>query len=211
MPNKLIDGYQRFRNSYYLDNKNSLAKLAAGQAPSVAILACCDARVDPMIIFDANPGELFVIRNVANLVPPMESAGVYHGTSAALEFALTVLKVKDLVILGHADCGGIKALLESPINGNGVNASYIDNWMGLARSVKDQVLAATVNQDLLTQCMLCEREAIILSLGNLMTYPWIAELVNKQQLQLHGWHYDLQHSILSRYDFGLKKFVLLEN
>lgn len=207
MPNNLIAGYKRFRSEYYQDNKDQLAKLAAGQSPRVAIVACCDARVDPMTIFDATPGELFVIRNVANLVPPMESTGVYHGTSAALEFAITVLQVKDLVVLGHADCGGIKALLERSNEPTSSEISYIDNWMGLAIKVKEKIMATMEGSDLLTRCMQCEREAIVLSLENLMTYEWIADRVHTKQLQLHGWHYSLRESVLSRYDVASGKFV----
>jgi len=109
MIEKLTAGYERFRNGYYQRNRDRLEQLAQQQNPEVAIISCCDSRVDPSILFDVEPGDIFVIRNVANLVPPFETKGDYHGTSAALEFAVTCLKVKQILVLGHANCGGISA------------------------------------------------------------------------------------------------------
>ena len=189
MIEKLISGYNRFRNGYFQRNKARLEELALEQAPEVAMVSCCDSRVDPVILFDAKPGELFVIRNVANLVPPYETKGDFHGTSAALEFAVTVLKVKQIVVLGHANCGGIRALMknDSSIRSDG----FIDSWMQIAAPAKKEVLART---DLDTQAQkteACEQTAVSHSLQNLMTHPWIRSRVKKGSLELIGFYYDL--------------------
>ena len=113
MIEKLSKGYERFRQGYFQRNRSRLEQLAEKQTPEIAMISCCDSRVDPGILFDVEPGDLFVIRNVANLVPPFETRGDYHGTSAALEFAVTSLQVKQVVVLGHANCGGIRALMDN--------------------------------------------------------------------------------------------------
>jgi len=139
MLEKLLNGYERFRNGYFQHNREHLEKLAQQQAPDVAMVSCCDSRVDTGILFDAEPGEIFVIRNVANLVPPFELQGDYHGTSAALEFAVTCLKVKEIMVLGLANCGGIRALMEN--DGNIKKDGFIDRWMQIAAPAKKEILA----------------------------------------------------------------------
>ena len=195
MVDSLIEGYRRFRAGYFNSNRERLTALAEGQAPRFAIVSCCDSRVDPGIVFDADPGELFIIRNVANLVPPFEAEGNYHGTSAALEFAVTGLGVSDVVVLGHARCGGIRALLSGdPPPGE----SFVSSWMGIAAPARDEVLRRS---DLATeaerQCA-CEQSAVRLSLRNLLTFPWVAERVAGGKLRLHGWYYDLQSGRITR-------------
>jgi len=186
---KLINGHNRFRNGYFQRNKARLEELALEQAPEVAMVSCCDSRVDPGILFDAKPGELFVIRNVANLVPPYETKGDYHGTSAALEFAVTILKVKQIVVLGHANCGGIRALMknDTSIRSDG----FIDSWMQIAAPAKKEVLARTDldTQEKITEA--CEQTAVRHSLQNLMTHPWIRSRVKEGSLELIGFYYDL--------------------
>ena len=195
MVERLVDGYRRFRSGYFVNNREHLTALAEGQAPTIAIVSCCDSRVDPGIVFDARPGELFVIRNVANLVPPFESEGRYHGTSAALEFAVTGLRVSDIVVLGHAGCGGIRALLSAEPSVGGV---FVSSWMDIAAEARAEVLSRT---DLPTaeerQCA-CEQSAVRLSLANLLTFPWIAERMQRDGLKLHGWYYDLQSGRITR-------------
>jgi len=198
MIEKLLEGYSRFRNGYFQRNRKRLEKLALEQAPEVAMVSCCDSRVDPGILFDVDPGEIFVIRNVANLVPPYETRGDYHGTSAALEFAVTCLNVKQIIVLGHANCGGIKALMESDasINSDG----FINNWMQIAAPAKQEV---TARSDLATpeqQIDACEKTAISYSLRNLMTHPWIRSRVEAGNLELLGYFYDLRTGELSGVD-----------
>ena len=126
----LIDGYRRFRANAWLERRRLFETLAVeGQAPRALVIACADSRVDPAMIFDAAPGELFIVRNVANLVPPYAPDAAYHGTSAAIEFAVCVLEVPDIVVLGHANCGGVRALLEGVPDGA---RDFVGPWISIA-------------------------------------------------------------------------------
>ena len=201
MPDKLLEGYRSFRQGYYEEHKADLGALAEGQSPTVAIISCCDSRVDPGIVFNATPGELFVIRNVANLVPPYERQGQYHGTSAALEFAVRHLNVEHVVVLGHAHCGGIKLLLDSETESNESypeDAYFLHNWVAIAKPVLQTLPKTADYEDPAERQHDCEKAALKLSLKNLMTFPWIAERVEAGKLQLHGWYYDLATSTIER-------------
>ncbi|AGH81825.1 carbonate dehydratase [Psychromonas sp. CNPT3] len=198
---KLISGYQRFRNEYYPKNKEYLLKLAEeGQSPKVVIIACSDSRVDPTLILDCYPGELFVIRNVANLVPPCEDNDNdnFHGTSAALEFAVTKLNVESIIVLGHTQCGGIKALMDN--TDKHMQGSFIDKWMQQLENVRDAINANSQYTDQLSRYNGCEQQGIQQSLENLMTFPWVAERVRSGTLSLHGWRYNLKTSELCAMD-----------
>lgn len=198
MIEKLIKGYDRFRKGYFQENREQLEKLALEQTPEIAMVSCCDSRVDPGILFDVKPGEIFTIRNVANLVPPYETKGDYHGTSAALQFAVTGLKVKQIVVLGHANCGGIRALMDKDSTEKSVG--FIDRWMQIAAPAKKEVLK---RHDLDTpeqRIDACEKTAISYSLRNLMTHPWIRERVEAGELELVGYYYDLHTGELSSVD-----------
>ncbi len=190
MQDKLLEGYGRFRKGYYQRNRARLEQLAQKQAPEVAMVSCCDSRVDPSILFDVEPGDIFVIRNVANLVPPFETKGDYHGTSAALEFAVTCLQVKQIVVLGHANCGGIRALMEN--DGSIKSAGFINSWMQIAAPAKEKVLANHDYNTLEQQIDACEKTAVSYSLRNLMSYPWIRERVVAGRLKLIACYYDLR-------------------
>jgi len=198
MIEKLIEGYGRFRKGYYKHNQTRLEHLANKQTPEIAMISCCDSRVDPGILFDVEPGDIFVIRNVANLVPPFETKGDYHGTSAALEFAVTCLGVKQVVVLGHANCGGIRALMENncTINSN----SFIDSWMQLAAAAKKEVLARSDLESDQQRINACEKTAVSHSLKNLMSYPWIKNRVKQKSLDLAGCYYDLRTGELAVVD-----------
>ncbi len=191
---KLIAGYQRFKEGYYQQNKEKLSKLATqGQSPKIAIVSCSDSRVDPTIILDCQPGDLFVIRNVANLIPPCEGSDSYHGTSAALEYAVTGLEVESIIVLGHTQCGGIKALMDTPPSTE--PKTFISKWMKQLEDVRNEVLAH--NHKSTDSCYHeCEEKGIIRSLDNLMTFPWVKERVDAGKLHLHGWHYDLDNAAL---------------
>lgn len=207
-PQQLIQGFRRFRERHFASDDALYRQLVEqGQSPKILVVACCDARVDPAIVLDCAPGDLFVIRNVANLVPPSENLGGHHGTSAALEFGVRNLGVKHIIVLGHAHCGGIRALMES---GAGNDAdSFIGEWMHLAEHAR-----ASVEQDLpeaLQEVRLrnCEQRAILVSLGNLMTFSWIRERVAKGTLMLHGWYFDIEHGQLLGHDATTGEFVPL--
>lgn len=178
----LLEGYHRFRSNGYVDQKARFDALSSeGQAPPVMIISCCDSRVDPATVFDTVPGQVFALRNVANLVPPYETGGGLHGASAAIEFGVLGLGVKHVVVLGHGQCGGIRAALEGGDLGAD-RASFVDKWMTIVSDARDRVLSQCDGD-----CQLAlEQEAIKVSLANLRTFPFIAEREAAGQIKLHG-------------------------
>ena len=178
----LVAGYHRFRATAYTTQKSRFDALAEdGQAPPVMIISCCDSRVDPATIFDTVPGQVFALRNVANLVPPYETGGGLHGASAAIEFGVTGLLVKHIVVLGHGQCGGIKAALAGGDLGL-PGRSFIDDWMAIVADARNAVLARRACDHQLA----LEQEAIKVSLANLRSFPFIAEREANGELKLHG-------------------------
>ena len=152
------------------------------------------------------PGDLFVIRNVANLVPPAENQGHYHGTSAALEFGVRNLAVQHIIVLGHAQCGGIHALLEGSVD---KQESFIAGWMDIADAAREQVEREHANASSKVRHRACEQQAILVSLENLMTFSWIRERVEQGKLALHGWYFDIEQGELLGYDAAAGKFETL--
>jgi carbonic anhydrase len=185
----LLEGYRSFRQSVWPERRKLFEELAEiGQRPQAVVVACSDSRVDPTMIFNVAPGELFVIRNVAALIPPYAPDAACHGTSAALEFAVTVLGVPNLIVLGHGMCGGVRALLqpaEAP-------SDFVAPWVSIARAARDRVLACAP-ADPQTEC---EHEVIKLSLANARTFPWIAEREANGRLRLHGASFDIRYGVL---------------
>jgi carbonic anhydrase len=201
-----MQGYRSYRDESYEQSRLLIESLVArGQHPEVAVIACSDSRVDPAILFQADPGDLFVIRNVANLVPPMEKEGTYHGTSAALEFAVLGLGVKHLMVLGHAHCGGIKSMMESDSGDN--TYSYLPSWVSMLAAAHRRVLATMSQADEEARTRACEQNAVLVSLENLTTFPWVRERVESGALQLHGWYVDIAGPELSAYDGKVGKFI----
>jgi carbonic anhydrase len=189
---QLIAGYRRFRAAKWPERRALFERLAdAGQRPRALVVACVDSRVDPAMIFDAAPGELLTVRNVANLVPPYAPDGAHHSTSAALEFGVRALEVGDLIVLGHAMCGGIRALLGGPAAGP---TDFVADWMAIAAPARERALRCTPAGD--DAQAVCEREAVRLSLDNLRTFPWIAERVGDGRLRLHGARFDIRSGVL---------------
>ncbi|MEK9754852.1 MAG: carbonic anhydrase [Rhodospirillaceae bacterium] len=172
--------------------------VAEGQRPEVCVIACADSRVDPAILFQVDPGDLFVIRNVANLVPPMEEEGTYHGTSAALEFAVLGLGVKHLVVLGHAHCGGVKAVMNAETADD--TYSFLPSWVSMLSAAHRRVQATMPEAGEATQTRACEQNAVLVSLENLTTFPWVRDRVRSGELRLHGWYVDIATASLSIYE-----------
>ena len=198
--NELLQGFQRFRVKHFEPNRDLFNRLAMqGQTPRTLLIGCSDSRVDPAILTDSAPGDLFVIRNVANLVPPHETGGRYHGTSAALEFAVCNLKVANIIILGHSRCGGIRALLEG-YGENDEGEGFIAPWVKIAASARDEVLQRWPDASNEFKQRACERAGIRASLANLMTFSFIRQRVEQDQLKLYGWYYDLENGELMQYD-----------
>ncbi len=184
----LIAGYRRFRAGAYQEQRARFDDLAShGQAPPVMIVACSDSRVDPTRIFDVSPGQAFVLRNVANLVPPYEPGGGQHGASAAIEFAVTQLAVTQIVVLGHGQCGGIKASLTGSFAGAAAGeGGFIDRWMAMIEPARQDALrAAAAHPDVDAQTVL-EMAAIRLSLDNLRSFPFVAAAMKAGTLTLRG-------------------------
>lgn len=184
---RLIAGFKSFRETYYDDQPSIYRSLVdKGQRPDVMVIACSDSRVNPSIIAKAEPGELFIVRNVANLVPPYEPDGHYHGTSAAIEFAVRDLGVRDIIVLGHSHCGGIKCLCEGHPATGADERQFLDGWMSIVRHADDTTLEGEA------RLRHVERQAVTVSLANLMTFPWLEQRVGAGRLKLHGWLFDLE-------------------
>jgi carbonic anhydrase len=195
-PEPLTDRYRRFKHRHFEPNIEQYEELAAfGQAPDVMIVSCCDSRVDPETIFSAMPGELFVMRNVANLIPPYETGGKYHGVSAAIEFAVLNLRIKHLVVMGHSGCGGVKAALDRAARET--EGQFITKWMSMLDEARLTVLASHQGAARTEMEQALEREGIKTSLGNLRTFPFLNELESKGRLALHGAYFEISTGQLS--------------
>jgi carbonic anhydrase len=207
-PESLADRYRRFKYRTFVPNAAHYEELANGQNPETMVISCSDSRVDPETIFSAMPGELFVLRNIANLVPPFETGGNYHGVSSAIEFAILNLNLKHLIVIGHSGCGGIKAAL----NQNAAiqtEAKFISRWMSMLDDARLAVLKDNPNASAEERQRALELEGIKQTLTNLRTFPFVREREEKGQLQIHGAHFDIKSGTLSVYDNETKKFQAL--
>ena len=198
---KFISGFKRFQQKYFSEDRELFQQLRQGQCPKVAIIACADSRVDPALLMGAEPGDAFVVRNVANLVPPYAPDGGFSSVPAALEFAVLTLAVEHLIVLGHAQCGGIRALMD-----DGPQGEFLGKWIDIARRARDRVLTELPTKPARLQARACEQAAILLSLENLMTYPWIASRVGAGALHLHGWYFDMTAGALLHYQPDSQSF-----
>jgi carbonic anhydrase len=193
-PQPLTDRYRRFKHRHF--DANIYEELATyGQSPDVMIVSCCDSRVDPETIFSAMPGELFVMRNVANLIPPYETGGTYHGVSAAIEFAVLNLRIRHLLIMGHSGCGGVKAALDREVRET--EGQFITKWMAMLDTARLAVLASHQGASRKDMAIALEHEGIKSSLKNLRTFPFLAERENNGKLALHGAYFDIATGNLS--------------
>jgi carbonic anhydrase len=193
---QLIDGYRRFRATDWARERERWSELAEGQSPKVMVLSCADSRVDPAQIFDARPGEMFVVRNIAALAPPYETSNGYHGVSAALEFAVSQLEVAEILVMGHGLCGGCAAALTGQFDdtehGEG---HFIADWVRMLSNARDLVRDRhrQLDRDAFLEM---EQEAVKVSLANLRTFPWIAERETAGGLKLHGAHFSVSEGRL---------------
>ncbi|MBW8617548.1 MAG: carbonic anhydrase [Hyphomicrobiales bacterium] len=189
-PQRLQDGYRAFVEGRLPRERERFEDLAAtGQKPEIMVIGCCDSRVSPEVIFDARPGELFVVRNVANLVPPFETGGQFHGTSAALEFAVQALRVKHIVVLGHGRCGGIRAYADEqsqPLS----PGDFIGKWISLIDPVAAK-LGARTNDSFDDYVEKLAQASIENTLNNLMTFPCVNILAGRGKIRLHGAYFDV--------------------
>ena len=203
-PKSLLDGYRTFRTQRLPTEQSRYRELSVrGQSPEVMVIGCCDSRVSPEVIFDAGPGELFVVRNVANLVPVYEPDGGAHGVSAALEYAVTVLRVKHIVVLGHAQCGGIRAFVDKiePLT----PGDFIGRWMQMF--VKPGEVVEQREHETMAQFVeRIEKAAVFRSLENLTTFPFVKKAVEGGQMQLHGAYFGVAEGSLFVLDKVTKEF-----
>jgi carbonic anhydrase len=205
--NAMVEGYFRFREHGWTPNRERWRSLREGQQPEVMVIACSDSRVDPTQIFDVAPGEVFVVRNVAALVPPFETTPGHHGVSAALEFAVQVLKVKEIVVMGHGMCGGCKAALTKELHGTERGqGGFIADWIGLLDEARETIASryGTEGRD-------AEREmelaAVRVSIENLMTFPCIRSKVGKGELRLRGAFFAISDGLLHIMDGETGEFA----
>ena len=212
MVNKLIEGFRDFRKTYFEKNSNVLQRLAKeGQQPKTMVICCSDSRVEPSILFGTGPGDLFVVRNVANLVPPFTSKDTVS-VGSALEYAVKNLRVKDIIVLGHAHCGGVAALCQKIINDKnaGVKESstdFIESWVDIAKPGLSKVNFSNEKENLE---VVSERAVLLYSYSNLLTYPWIHDAVNKKSLDIHAWWLDFKTVKLWKKSQGNDTFIPIE-
>ena len=207
LPPRLVEGYEAFRAGRLPAEQSRFRDLAEhGQSPEIMVIGCCDSRVSPEVIFDARPGELFVVRNVANLVPPYAPDGSYHGVSAALEFGVGALRVKHIVVLGHARCGGVRAFAEgsAPLS----PGDFIGKWMSLIAPAAEKVGSRGDAPDYLPRL---EQASIVNTLANLMTFPRLRKLIERGRVTLHGAYFGVATGELSVLDLSSGCFVPVAN
>lgn len=206
---KFLSGFRRFQH-HYLGHQHALFDrlLQEGQHPRALMIACCDSRCDPALLTDCDPGDMFVVRNVANLVPPHVQATYFAATTSAIAFAIHNLEVEHVIVMGHAQCGGIRTLLEHKTPECDEDR-LIAKWLSIAEDARQRVLQALPGKGPQVQAQACEQAAILISLENLLSYPWIARRVNEGKLALHGWYFDMGQGELLQYHRDSGKFQVL--
>lgn len=207
--NALIEGYRRFRQGPYQEQRQRYDALAAkGQKPRVMVIACCDSRVDPSVVFDAAPGQMFVLRHIAALVPPCERDGKHHSASAAIEYAVTQLGIDHVVVFGHGRCGGIQASLSGQFaHAPECDGGFIHHWMEIIEPAREQVAAAAaLSPDVDAQRAL-ELAAIRVSIANLRSFPFVQEREERGELTIHGTYFDIADGFLRVLDPATGSFA----
>ncbi|WP_018151846.1 carbonic anhydrase [Leeia oryzae] len=205
---RFVEGFRNFQQQYFAEAGSVFETLAKGQQPKTLLIGCCDSRVDPALLTQCAPGEMFVVRNVANLVPVCEVGTHNQGVSAGIQFAVCDLEVERIIILGHAHCGGIRALM----NGRGSNPKpedYIGRWMKIAEPARQKVLTELHGKSEDIQRRAAELASILVSLDNLLTFPWIKSRVDEGKLSLHGWYFDIEQGALLAFDPEARRFMPL--
>lgn len=195
---KIIRGYNKFREKYSEERTSLMHDLAEeGQKPEIMLVSCCDSRVDPALLLQCHPGDLFIVRNIANIVPPYESDESHHGTSAALEFGICYLHVKHLIIMGHSQCGGINAFLHQD---DLHQDDFISRWTDLIDIKRKKNLGVDE----------CAKSALLSSYENCLSFPWIQQRIEAGKLKIHLWFFDISTMALQAYDFSRSQFKELE-
>jgi carbonic anhydrase len=200
---KLIDGFHRFQQGYLESEKGKEYQdlVEHGQKPETLVIACSDSRIDPAILTHSDPGEFFAVRNVAALVPPYNNAGTLHGTSSAIEYAVRHLEVKHIVILGHSSCGGVNALATDNYQAtNHHNFQFLHDWLNIGMKAKEQVFTKFECSSDAEKMRILEQATILISIEILLSFPWIKDKCDREELQIHGWYFDMTEGQLLEYD-----------
>lgn len=204
--NALIEGFRQFNKEYREDCSGEFKRLTQYGAHSrILMIACCDSRVDPAIITHSAAGDLMVIRNIANLVPTYDASSELQETQAAIQFAVCYLNIEQIIIMGHSRCGGIRSLLTRLLDDYDAEQA-LDKWTAVAEPAAKQVLAEMPDADLDEQSCACSRKAIVYSLKNLQSYPWVVDKLAKGKMSLHGWYFNLANGDLESYSQADAKF-----
>lgn len=203
---RMSAGFQRFKKQWFCQEHNLYADLVEGQTPMAMVIACSDSRVDPVLATDSHQGDLFVVRNVANLVPPYTPDEGYHGVSAAVEFAVRHLKVNTIIVMGHSQCGGIGHLLADDKT---KDTEFLGIWMNVAQRAKNFVELTMPDADHATRQTACEQWSIRVSLDNLLTFPWVRKAVEAGELTLRGWYFDIVDGELYQLEEDSDQFLPL--
>lgn len=203
---KFVRGFSRFQQQYFSEEQALYDTLRAGQHPSTLLIGCCDSRVDPMLLTGSGPGDMFVVRNIANLVPPC-TPDAPPGVSSAIEFAICNLEVVRVIVLGHAQCGGIRALMAPPQQHEERETDFVERWMRIAAPVRERVKRELAHKSCEEQHTACEQASILQSLDNLLTYPWLKRRVEQGKLVLHGWYFDIDRGELMAYSARQQRFL----
>ena len=212
LPAYLAERFRDWKQNDFVESRDRFAELAEkGQSPQTMVISCCDSRVDPTMLFGAGPGELFIVRNVANLVPPYAPDHAHHGTSAAIEFAVTGLGVRHIVVIGHAHCGGVKAYLERRDGGMEAvtKTSFIDRWTDILAPAYERLPEVDPTDSKAQRLQALEKQGVLSSLRNLMGFPFVKEAVEAGRLSLHGAWFDIGEGALHSYDPATERFVQL--
>lgn len=200
---ELVSGFHDFRNEYLLKDREFFKQLAHGQSPKTLVIACCDSRTDPAILLGCRPGDLFVVRSIAAIVPGKDLAGEHDAVIAAIEYGIKHLQVHDIVVMGHSNCGGVYGLL----NPEKIAAeNYIRRWVSLAAPAVERIDLENPGIDARMRCRLCEEGAVLLSIDNLLSYEWVLEAVEDGRLCLHAVYYDLQRGTLGLWNSETEDF-----
>ncbi|XP_024522634.1 carbonic anhydrase 2 [Selaginella moellendorffii] len=197
---RIQHGFEKFKQETFLRQPKLFREVAVKQTPKFMVIACSDSRVCPTTVLGFRPGEAFVVRNIANMVPPPEQAMIYPGTSAAIEYAVMVLKVESIMVIGHSRCGGILALMTQKENVK--RSVFVEDWIQIGLAARTAALKAAADKDLEQQCTMCEKESINLSLSNLLAFPFVHDAVMNGNLTLHGGYYNFVEGSFEYWLYG---------
>lgn len=205
---KLYKGILRFQESFFKKEEDFFKRLSKKQDPEVLFITCADSRVDPTLVTQCRPGELFIVRNVGNIIPPYDALKDKNSIAAAIEFAVLVLKVSDIIVCGHSNCGAIKALYMD--EGELDKMPHLKDWLKLARNVKDEVLGSYEGGDKEKLQMATEKRNVLTQIENIETYPFVAQALKEKTLYLHGWYYDIGTGNMYAYNPNENRFEAIK-